>query len=381
MEWGSGSGANSNITGRNDMQLSDSDMYNSINFIKTYLCNFIKIFPNIILKQRTYNDINISLPKYWGLTSHDKQKMQNFIIDYYVSLNNYYGNQNLENILFEVQDTLNSLLEIINETPIMSNINTGFKNTDANSESDADESNIFGIFDKKTGFYLFENYFLTVLNNYISIANRKEINKKPVKVLKKSLEDVFSTEFNASVEIYVDDEYSGYSEQISENQQKEIKNHVALLLVSYLNIMENHKLTVNLSYDFIMNNVFKIQQSEKGTFTDKLERLSVEAREVDTVLKIHKLGNWNKGMQKSLTTYNKNNDDDESRIQNEKYQMLEKELLKNNNVNEQNIEQYMDDYLAEEEANKANDRAELGLANIDEDYYDGNPYGEENNED
>ena len=195
------------------------------------------------------------------------------------------------------------------------------------------------------------------------------------------MEDVFSTEFNASVEIYVDDEYSGYSEQISENQQKEIKNHVALLLVSYLNIMENHKLTVNLSYDFIMNNVFKIQQSEKGTFTDKLERLSVEAREVDTVLKIHKLGNWNKGMQKSLTTYNKNNDDDESRIQNEKYQMLEKELLKNNNVNEQNIEQYMDDYLAEEEANKANDRAELGLANIDEDYYDGNPYGEENNED
>lgn len=362
MVWGSSTNAtttNATAGRRLNNELSDSDMYNSINFIKTYLANLIKIFPNVILKQNTYNSMYLT---HWGLTQNDKTKMQKLVLDYYVTLNNFYGNADLEPILVEIQDNLTPLLDIANETPIMSNINLG-------TSAEEEDAVIFGIFGKKTGYYLFENYFLTVLNNYITVSVRKHGPKKPIaRPSKKRAQPS---------ENFEDDEYADYSEEISENQQKEIKHHVALLLVSYLNIMENHKVTVNLTYDFIMNSVFKIQQAEKNTFTSKLERFTEEAREVDTVLKMHKLGDWNKGMQKSLTTYNKNNDDDETRVQNEKYQTIENALFKNNNVTDRNVEQYMDDYLAEAAANEANDMEELALGGIDEDYYDGNPYGDE----
>jgi hypothetical protein len=150
--------------------------------------------------------------------------------------------------------------------------------------------------------------------------------------------------------------------------------------MAYLELMEGHKITVNISYDFIMNSVFKIQQSEKDTFTSKLEKMSTDARKVDTLMKTHKLGDWNKGLQKGLTTYNKNLDDDELRAQNENYQRLERRLFANKDVNPQNFEQYADDLLADAAIEDAINTEEYGMGRIGDDFEDGNPYGEENDD-
>ena len=178
-----------------------------------------------------------------------------------------------------------------------------------------------------------------------------------------------------------DVEYDEYSSEINQGELKDIKHHVAGLLMSYLDLMEGHKIMVNISYDFIMNSIFKIQQSEKDTFTSKLEKMSPDVRKVDTLMKAHKIGNWNKGLQKGLTTYNKNLDDDELREQNENYQRLERRLFANKDANPQNFEQYADDLLAEAAIEDAIDAEEYGMGNIGDDFEDGNPYGEENNED
>jgi hypothetical protein len=76
-----------------------------------------------------------------------------------------------------------------------------------------------------------------------------------------------------------------------------------------------------------MDIVFKIRQKEKDTFTDRLKAMSVEGKDVDTMMKINKLGVWSKGLQKGLTVYDKDTYD-EDRDEMEKLVNIENKLLK-----------------------------------------------------
>ena len=54
--------------------------------------------------------------------------------------------------------------------------------------------------------------------------------------------------------------------------------------------MMGSKKTIDISYENIMDKVFKLKEKEKDTFTDRLQLLTDEERNVDTILKINKLG-------------------------------------------------------------------------------------------
>lgn len=351
---------------RNFMQISDNDMYNSINFIKTYLQNLIKIFPNIILKENSYVDFKTNMPKHWGISSADNRTLKDFIVEYYTSLSPFYGNNKLNNILTEIQYSLSTLIDMANTTPSMTNINI----------NEDQEPAFTDVFDKTTSFNLFEYYFLKTLMTYITVSESggRQPRTRPVAG---ALSDIYSGEINDSMQTIEDETYNEYTSQMNAGDIKDAKDTVGNLLVAYLNVMMNHKNKVNFTYESVMDNVFKIQLKEKKTFTDKFEGYSKELLQVDKILQTHKLNDWNKGLQKGLTKYNKNADDDDVRRNNEEYRKLENKLMQNANVNDQNIQQYMDDYLEEQEREAAIDEEEYGMGNIGEDYFDGNPYGDE----
>jgi len=124
-----------------------------------------------------------------------------------------------------------------------------------------------------------------------------------------------------------------------------------------------------------MDAVFKTKQSEKDTFTDRLQALSTEERNVDTVLKINKLGVWGKGLQKNLTTYMKDADDDEREFM-EKMAGIEKEIrTKKNNIG--NIDDNIEQELEERNIDDEIEREEYDMSHMDEDYMNGDPYGYE----
>jgi hypothetical protein len=52
-----------------------------------------------------------------------------------------------------------------------------------------------------------------------------------------------------------------------------------------------------------MSQVNKHKEKEKEAITNRLKNLTEEARQVDTQMKNHKLGQWNLGLQKGLTQY------------------------------------------------------------------------------
>jgi hypothetical protein len=143
----------------------------------------------------------------------------------------------------------------------------------------------------------------------------------------------------------------------------DLKERVAKLLIAYLNIMSEHKSLIDISYENIMDILFKTKEKEKNTFTDRLEALNDEEREVDTALKINKLGEWNKGLKKGLTQYVAENYDDESEEM-EKLAQVEKNVRKNKRVTDENVSQYVEDYLEDERIDEEIDREDNDLSGL-----------------
>jgi hypothetical protein len=157
---------------------------------------------------------------------------------------------------------------------------------------------------------------------------------------------------------------------------KELKEKTAKLLLSYLNIMNDHKNTIDLSYERIMDLVFKTKEREKDTFTDRLQAKSDEERNVDTILKINKLGVWSKGLQKGLTSYVKEDYDDEREYM-EQLAEVERKVMRNKDATAANADQFVEDFLDEQETAAFIEREEADIGFLTEDYMDGDYQGGE----
>jgi hypothetical protein len=179
------------------------------------------------------------------------------------------------------------------------------------------------------------------------------------------------------------EQFLGLENEVFENEYirapgefKKLQTNVANLLLQYMIIMQDHKDIVDISYDKIMDKVFKIKEREKDTFTDRLKGKSDEDRNVDTIMKINKLGEWGKGLQKGLTTYVKENYDEERDMM-LNIASIERIVRKNPNVTDENIDQYMDDHIYEETLNLEAENEGYDMTNQIDDYNDGNFEGEE----
>jgi hypothetical protein len=362
MSWGSADDA----PVRNlNMKITDDAMYESINFIKTYIFNMIKVFPNIILNQINYDEI--VLPKYWNLSLSHYNDVKKGINEYYKSLRQFYGNKSLTNLLNEVQDQLENMLLLANFTPAMSNI------TYEGEENHA-------IFNKKISLGLFEHYILEVFLKYISLTDDESILE--IESVKKLSDDIFGedSEDEAERERQADEEFDVRNpesfRQQTEGYRSALKKLTAKLLLEFINIMMDHKKMADNSYEYIMDRVFKLREKEKDTFTDRLQNLTDEERDADTILKINKLGVWSKGLQKGLTKYVKEDYDDE-KILMEKLVEAERTVTKNKNVTAQNMQQYVDDFLEQEDEAAAIEEEEYDMRHMTEDYMDGDYEGAE----
>ena len=81
-------------------------------------------------------------------------------------------------------------------------------------------------------------------------------------------------------------------------------------------------------------------------------------------------------MQKGLTTYVKETYDEERDFA-EKLAEIENKVKRNKNVTEQNLEQYMEDFMEEQEVGQQTENEEFNIAGLTEDYMNGDYFGQE----
>jgi hypothetical protein len=187
--------------------------------------------------------------------------------------------------------------------------------------------------------------------------------------------DLFSVEYIEDVDTRIDLSYtsrSGTDTRILTGNKKELKQKTAELLIAFMDIMRKEKNTIDINYEEIQDRVFKLKEREKDMVTDRLKSMTDEQRDVDTVMKITKQGEYSKGMQKGLTVLDKDFYDDEQKLRDEMTKAERKIRSKNKDVNDDNIDIFLEDYMEQqrEEIDIEDEAYDIGYLN--EAFYDGN---------
>ena len=230
----------------------------NIEYLKNTIYEFTTIFPNIILHQLEFS--NITIPSYWKLSDRHAQILKNFVAQYYEVLLKYNGNVSF----IELIEHTNNFYYLELSNLIIATI--GVNNT-------ASES----ILSTYLIIRLLIHCLLNSINNYIT-----------------QLDFIVDSKIIKSETSEID---------IVSGMKLDIATVLADYIVETMNQFNKNKLVVNKSYEDIMAQVNKHKEKEKEAITNRLKNLTEEARQVDTQMKTHKLGQWNLGLQKGLTQY------------------------------------------------------------------------------
>ena len=344
------------------IKISDDKLYNIVNFYKNFIENFVKIFPNIILNKVNYDDIHI--PNYYGFSKNHSNKLKNYIGGYYEKLKSFYGNPTLLNILETVQKSCKNLIRMSNVTPKFSSIKVG------------EDKIIKPVFDERTSRFLFEYYLLRVFINYIELTDDEDMIVTEARK-ETNVTDIFAVEYLEDIETKVDLSMTSRNKTdvtLLTGNKKELRQKTAELFIAFVDILNNQKDNIDISYEEIQDRVFKLREREKDMFTDRLKKMTDEQRDADTILKINKLGKYSIGMQKGLTMYDKDFYEQEEGLR-EEMTKAEKKIRKNNpDANDENIDILLDEYMEQQEVDNQIEEESNDMRDITEDYMDGNDY-------
>jgi hypothetical protein len=250
-----------------------------------------------------------------------------------------------------------------NETPGLTSIKIGDIDT-------------YSVFDKRVTTLLYEHYILLILSEYINLTTDPTMLTKILVVPEDESSATASSDFLIEQQL----RFSETQQQYMGGDVVKLQDNVSKLLVSYITMMMKSKDTIDMSYDTIMDRVFKLKETEKYTFTDRLQNLSEEERAVDTILKMNKLGAWSKGLMKGIKEYDPENYDQE-KVMTENIAEIERNIRQNANVTDRNADMFFEDALEEMDTDEQVNADELMMGDINEDNDDGDPYGDERNAD
>ena len=340
-----------------DIKISDDAMYNYINFNKNFISLFSKIFPTMILNKKMPS---FTSHTYWKFAQSHNIELTNAIQNDWIPLNEFFNNNAIQNIAFEIQEKCKGILLLAESTPVPSNIKIN------------NELTVYNVFDKRTTTMLYEYYILLIFTEYINLTKDPVMVSQMLKFPNKEDVSLYSSDFLVEQQLRMSETEDIYMEGNVEKLQED----TAKLLVTYITFMLQSKKTIDLSYDKIDDLIFKLKEAEKYTFTDRLRDLDDEQREVENVLKMYKLGLWSTGLSKGIKEYDPENYEHEKKVS-ERIAEIQKGLRRNGAIDENNMDLDLEDALDAIETQDFIDGDELNMGDIGEDYYDGDPYGDE----
>jgi hypothetical protein len=279
----------------------------------------------------------------------------------------------LNNILVRIQKSCDNLLFLAKNTPTFI------------TKRDNSEREMKPVFDERTSKFLFEYYFFRVLIEYTYLSDKDEMITREI-TRKQDVQDLFSVDFleevntgrDVTIDVSIDNRIEN-NDLLIRGDKKQLKNKVVSLLIEFLLMMESYKDETDVSYDDVLDRIFKLKEEEKNIITDRLKFMTDEERDADTILKVNKLGVWSKGLQKGLTNYVKENYDEEREFM-EKMMNYEKQAqrkLKNSDYDATSGEFVLDDFIEDVERDVEIEKEAYDIEGYTEYYMDGEFEGDE----
>ena len=344
-------------TNRNEnIKISDDGLCNSVTFLKNFISLFSVVFPTMIINQQIQS---IEAPKYWGISRDHSNDIKEMISNFYSPIEKFYGSNTINNVLHEVKTKCRGIYLLSTITPILTKIKIG-------------EKEMYSVFDKRTVTLLYEYYFLSIFSDYINLTKDPSMVTRMLVTPEKDESDLFSSDFLIEQQL----RFTETDQEFIEGDVMKLKQDVAKLLVSYLNIMIRSKKTLNVSYDDVADTVFKLKEAEKYDFTDRLKDLTDENREIDTILKHYKLGPiYSIGLSKGIKEYDIDNFDHDKQVA-ERVASIQNQLRRKGRIDvdqDAQIDEAIDDMNLEQEIEMDNAMD----MNPTDDFDDGDPWGDE----
>jgi hypothetical protein len=341
-----------------------SAYYNLFAFINTYIQNLTTVFPNAIRCKVDHRETMLyatARRKILSLKAMDANNAS--AAKGYTGLETFYDEPSIEHVLTAVAAKCATVRKMAEHTPYFTEIPvSGDKKVDP----------IVSVLDKTTCKMLFEYYMLSTMHAYVELSSDEQLLNLGVGSAEYSTDDL-SRRADSSLPTVDPSMYM--------SDMKKMRSTTARLLHQYVRIMHDHKSVVQASYASIMNTNFNIREGEKELITSRLESIQDQSdRDLDTIMKANKQGVWGKGLQKSLRFHVIEDYDNEREFADRMQEIEQRVRTSNRGVTDENLAQYQDDYLADMDRQVDEDEDERDMSRVRGDDADGDPYGEEDDD-
>jgi hypothetical protein len=374
----------STISSWQDNKQTNDELYSFIQYMKNVIHSITSIYPTVI-----FNNIKgYKVPKHWGLSQNDVQKVENIIEKYYESIDKFKGDNSILRLLQEVSFTLENVQLLSNNIPVISPILK-------------DGKEYYSIFDKNTIISLYIYLFYSILNEFIEMSDDTDLINADIVINKDNRRAVIRENANmsntiSSYEDELEEDYGDLDMDMNEIQIKitdplEFKERICKLLLAFLEMEEKNKKAINFTYDNIMSHTRHFKNREKKSITDFLGNMSKEDRKIEENMKKFKIGRWNVGMQKGLFQYDEaTNTRETNDLMNYLMQDMEEgnvdivgELMMGvynigNNAPMMDVNDL--EQIEGENVDEFYDNEAFDIRHLAEDYTDGDYYNEDNDE-
>lgn len=360
-----------------DDNQSPQALHTIIQFIQNASFSIGKTYPSALLHE---NPFYYKVPRHWGISKTHASDVFNFIDKYYAKLNKFKSDKIITSLLIEVETRLSTIAMFMNNIPIQSEI---VKDIEGTTQS------FHCIFDKHTILHIYTYCFYSIIYEYIVLANDTDLIRADLEINKTTRRQEIADEYNVSNQLgaqvnIIDDNMMNEQNTLEEIQIKtgnllELKERVAELIITFIEIEQVNKHALNITYNDIINKVNRSKDEEKQGIIKYLGKMNIDERKIEDMFKKHKLGRWNIGMQKGIFQY------DQSTYDRERNELISKLYEDTPDISEEpNIESLDIDELERIDEDTPGDdynRDTYDFKDLNEDYIDGDFYPEDRDDD
>lgn len=301
----------------------ETSSYEKMNLYRSYIHYFSNLFP-LIIKNRIIYDLPNS--HYKTFSHNHRSKLDTKVHDYYDNLKQFYNMVEIQNIIDKIEYDSQPVLQIVDSLCCYASID-----------------NLNSPFNFETCNLILEYFFINILFQYQKLCEDptmiQNIQQESSFDIDIEMNDITSGLDNLLIDRYDNDGDNDNDNDdielnidIIEGNKKVVKEKIATLMMTYLSIYNGHKKIVDKSYEDIQNYIFNLKEKEKNLITDRQEMLEGEEKDVDALMKKHKLGVWGKGLNKGLTQYVREDYDDDRQFR-DTMNEIENKLNNKNDVN------------------------------------------------
>lgn len=282
-----------------DEMIDSNNVVKKCDYIKECIWLFTCVYPTYILNEKDYTHYTLDtmkIPEHWDLSTIHERSVKNEQMKLYNILNKYKENRKLKEVIRINVEWLRKLRVLSVLVPSIQK-----------------EHNLDDCFENNMIILIFQKWlFVTAVELYTNIE------QSLADIIRLSDNNEQANQYDYDFEIKEDDE------EIIIGDIDEYKRGIGHYIYSCLEIFMNNKKTINFNKDSLKTKMIQYRQDERDIKTRRLEDMTQEQRDVDTLLKKHKIGDeYNHIYQKGLTRYDKEYYDRE--IENIK-QNIEREL-------------------------------------------------------